>query len=98
MPMLDLLLAQECATLRRGHRAQVPGSAGNKYSVFVQGEQSHCTCPGHKFHGKCKHVTAARAAMCTWSSTEDVPQTLQQNVEMICPGCGGDTDLVKVGV
>jgi uncharacterized Zn finger protein len=97
MPMLDLRLAQECAQLRQGYRTKVPGSSGNTYSVYVRGEDSHCTCPGHKFHGKCKHVTAARAEMCTWSSTDDEPQSLQQNVEMRCPRCDGDTELVKVG-
>jgi uncharacterized Zn finger protein len=96
VPLLDLRLAQECAQVRQGYRTKVPGSSGNTYSVYVRGEESHCSCPGHKYHGKCKHVTAARERACTWTSAAAEQQSLQDNVNMVCPCCTGDTELAEL--
>ena len=44
-------------TLFKQHSSElveVAGSKGQKY--FVSVAQRHCSCPGFKFHGKCKHL------------------------------------------
>jgi hypothetical protein len=68
-------------------------------SVFGPMGSADCTCPGWKFHGKCKHVESVRAEMCDWDSEHDAEgQTLQQNVNCVCPRCGSETELQKVAV
>jgi uncharacterized Zn finger protein len=65
--------------------------------VYATQTSADCTCPGWKYHGKCKHVDAVRAEMCTWHSEySSEQQTLQQNVNCRCPKCGGETELVRV--
>lgn len=29
-----------------------------QYDINLMGQESSCTCPGHSFHGHCKHVDA----------------------------------------
>jgi uncharacterized Zn finger protein len=42
----------------------VRDGAEDTYSVLLENEQdSSCTCPGHMFHGYCKHVDALRALL-----------------------------------
>lgn len=36
----------------------IEGSNGNTYEVDV--EAGTCTCPGHQFRGKCKHIEMAK--------------------------------------
>lgn len=37
----------------------IEGSKGNTYEVDI--EEGTCTCPGHQFRGKCKHVEMAKS-------------------------------------
>ena len=39
----------------------VEGSKGNTYEVDI--EAGSCTCPGHQFRGKCKHVELAKSSL-----------------------------------
>jgi hypothetical protein len=37
------------------------GKGGEEYDVLLHGQQSSCTCPGHSFRSKCKHLDALTA-------------------------------------
>jgi hypothetical protein len=39
----------------------VEGSKGNTYEVDL--DEGSCTCPGHQFRGKCKHVELAKSRL-----------------------------------
>lgn len=34
----------------------VKGSKGNKYTVTINGSQTHCDCPGYQYRKHCKHI------------------------------------------
>lgn len=89
-------LPQRCTALNKGVSRRVPSSSGKgSYSVQIAGDYAACTCPGFKFHGKCKHIAAVQAELCSWYlGTSPTPQTLQQNVQCVCPACGGPTELI----
>lgn len=38
----------------------VKGSKGNKYTVTVNGSQTHCDCAGFQYRKHCKHVSAVQ--------------------------------------
>jgi hypothetical protein len=39
-----------------------PGHEGEEtYDVLLDGDKDSCTCPGHTYHGYCKHVDGLRA-------------------------------------
>lgn len=40
----------------QGQTWKVPGSKGNVYTVSLHNGQWACTCPGHGFRRKCRHV------------------------------------------
>lgn len=46
----------------QGQTWEVAGSKGDVYTVSKAGEFYSCTCSGHKFRGKCKHVDEIKAA------------------------------------
>ena len=99
MPDYTYHISQHCGQLSQSRTFTVPSSSINaNYTVYLGADGSEqCTCPGFKFHGHCKHLAAAHAQRCEWDlehSTET--QSFQQNVEMICPVCGGPTVLQKV--
>jgi hypothetical protein len=93
-------LSQFCGKRDQLLTKLVPSSSGNgNYTTTVFGATggADCTCPGWKFHGKCRHVDSVRAEICDWDSEHDeVGQTLQQNVSCTCPRCGAETELQKV--
>jgi hypothetical protein len=37
------------------------GKGGEEYDVLLHGKESSCTCPGHTYRSKCKHVDALTA-------------------------------------
>lgn len=100
MPDLDIQYVNVCAT--NSLKEAVPSSKGTDvYEVFVHHDESmdNCTCPGFMYRGKCKHVTALREKLCGWSAfTHEEQQTPQQEMEAICPKCGGDTTVIRMGV
>lgn len=98
LPDLTLIHVQECCSLDGIQTFQL----GSKpYRVTVSADETHdnCECPGKKFHGTCKHVAEARSKCCWWSSMySEEAQTPQQQMEMRCPKCGGDTRFQGYGV
>ena len=47
-----------------GEAHEVKGNASESYDLLLENEQdSSCTCPGHSYHGYCKHVDAVRALL-----------------------------------
>ena len=61
-------------------------------------EPNHCECLGFTYRQSCKHVTQALASLCTWDSnlTIDTVQSPQEEMQMVCPMCGGDTEIYNV--
>ncbi|HTQ38285.1 MAG TPA: transposase [Pirellulales bacterium] len=58
-----LMIAASCRIKKRGQVWLVPSQAvnGKKYTVSLDSEQPHCTCPDHETRGcLCKHIYAAR--------------------------------------
>lgn len=92
-------IPQRCGQAAQVVVRTVESSTGSgRYSVYVNlPKQSYdCTCPGFRFHGRCKHVEVVKSGVCAWTSDSSVPQSLQQNVGCVCPACGGETDLAEV--
>lgn len=101
MPDFTWHLSQFCGQRDRMVTKSVPSGSNpdRAYTTTVFGATgpADCTCPGWKYHQKCKHVDAVRAEICDWDSEHDeVGQTLQQNVNCTCPKCGAETELQKV--
>ena len=46
----------------QGQTWQVTGSKGDTYTVALDRAQWSCTCPGHGFRGRCRHVDELRAS------------------------------------
>ena len=45
-----------------GQTWRVTGSKGDEYTVSVSAGQWTCSCPGHGFRGRCRHVDQLRAS------------------------------------
>ena len=45
-----------------GQTWRVAGSKGNFYEVSLTGGSWTCSCPGHGFRGRCRHVDELRAS------------------------------------
>lgn len=90
-----LFLSQRCGKIGQSHSLTVPSSSRDSsyaVTVFPDGK-AECTCPGNRYHGHCKHATAARAQVCSWRLGQGTDQSLEQNVHCICPECKGPTEL-----
>lgn len=46
----------------KGQIWTVAGSKGNEYTVSLDSGQWSCTCPGHGFRGRCRHVDELQAS------------------------------------
>jgi hypothetical protein len=53
---LQLNVAQEEPEKPQGQVWTVAGSKGNQYFVNLSAGHWSCTCPGHGYRGKCRHV------------------------------------------
>lgn len=53
---LNLVAVKEEPEKPQGQVWTVAGSKGNKYLVNLNAGHWSCTCPGHGFRGKCRHV------------------------------------------
>lgn len=47
----------------RGETWTVAGSKGNSYTVSLDSGRWSCTCPGHGFRNKCRHVEEIRSSI-----------------------------------
>jgi uncharacterized Zn finger protein len=100
MPDLTIIYVQACATTTLTKK--VESSKGGKFydvhaSLEERGEK--CTCPGFGFRGHCRHIAEVRGQICGWNEQDsDEVQTPQQEMEAVCPRCGGETMVLKVGV
>jgi len=47
----------------KGQTWTITGSKGNEYIVSLDGGRWSCTCPGHGFRGRCRHVDALSASV-----------------------------------
>ena len=45
-----------------GQTWQISGSKGNEYVVSLDSGRWSCSCPGHSFRGRCRHVDELRAS------------------------------------
>jgi hypothetical protein len=100
MPDLTIVYLQACATLDKSDKFKSSSGHGTyETHVHVNEDQDSCTCPGFQYRRKCKHVTELRSRLCGWNEqfSEEV-QTPQQEMEGICPKCGGETFVFKAGV
>ncbi len=95
MPNYSWHLPQRCGQRGKPHQKRVLSSSGaGSYSVLVHGAVRGCTCPGWRYHGRCKHVAQVEAEVCGWELGKSPQhQTLQKNVACICPACGAETEL-----
>ena len=46
----------------KGQTWRVTGSKGNEYAVSLTNGAWTCSCPGHGFRGRCRHVDELRAS------------------------------------
>jgi hypothetical protein len=53
----------EEASRPRGETWEVEGSKGNRYIVSRDSGRWSCTCPGHGFRGRCRHVDEVSASV-----------------------------------
>ena len=60
----DLAVAIELETAEqpKGQVWTVSGSKGGEYTVSLDSGRWSCTCPGHGFRGRCRHVDELRAS------------------------------------
>jgi hypothetical protein len=99
VPDLDIRHVQVCATESLSEK--VTGSKGDVYEVFVCHEEhrNSCTCPGFTYRRRCKHVAELSEKLCGWGELGGPEaQSPQQEMEGICPRCGGETTVIRVGV
>ena len=52
----------EAASPPAGETWEVLGSKGNRYTVSRDSGRWSCTCPGHGFRGRCRHVDEVSAS------------------------------------
>ena len=105
---METVLMQQC------NKLSIPSIQIEKYIVTGLGSERHypeCTCPAFKFSKRteifggrmmpkfCKHIDKALEELVCWHEQwgEEV-QTDEQEKLMICPKCGGETELVNVAV
>ena len=60
---LQLKTEPERAEEPKGQTWRVTGSKGNDYVVSLSNGAWTCSCPGHGFRGRCRHVDELRASV-----------------------------------
>lgn len=100
MADLTILHVRVCASNIRYNKT-VQGSKGNEYQVDFDYQHGWtCTCPAFQFHPDvhCKHIKAVEAGKCNWNQ-DAVSGSGDLNFHGDkCPECGGETDVVAIGV
>lgn len=100
MPDLDIVYRQACTnTTKSGKVKSSRGTGEYTVTASLDEKSDFCTCPGWKYHGRCRHVTQLREELCSWQEdvSEEV-QTPQQEMSCICPRCGSETTVLKFAV
>ena len=59
---LTVTIDSEPAEQPKGQIWTVAGSKGGEYTVSLGSGRWSCTCPGHGFRGRCRHVDELRAS------------------------------------
>lgn len=59
---LSITVDQEQPITPLGRTWTVAGSKGNQYTVTLSQGSWSCTCPGHGFRNRCRHVDELRAS------------------------------------
>lgn len=100
MPDLTIEYHQRCSQQTLTEEMQSSRGTGTyMVTVSTDGALDACDCDGYRFRGKCRHVTALREKLCGWDDfISDETQTPQQEMEAVCPKCGSETVLYKMGV
>ena len=60
---LQISLEPEIEQKPSGQTWTVTGSKGDQYTVSRDGDRWSCTCAGHGFRGRCRHVDTLRASV-----------------------------------
>lgn len=60
---LSIRVEEEEKIKPTGQTWQVAGSKGNEYTVSLDAGRWSCTCPGHGFRNKCRHVEEIRLSV-----------------------------------
>lgn len=98
--MLDLTIEimQQCASMDPS-RSNGWNIGGYRQTIHPVTYEVECSCKGYQFRHKCKHADEADKTRCHWHQNYSAEvQTEEQEAEMVCPRCGGETMYVKVGV
>ena len=100
MPDLTLEYHHRCsATTLSEEVLSSRGSGSYRVTVSVDGALDACECDGYRYRGKCRHIAELREKLCGWDDfVSDEQQTPQQEMEAVCPKCGSETVLYKLGV
>lgn len=88
----------------------VKGSKGDEYLVSFHGDglvQWHCTCPAFQYgkSKKCKHIKQVEKDRCGWAwesfcgdHMEPKPDPKKPGGFGLCPMCGEEVEVIRVGV
>ena len=99
MPDLDIVPMQQCKSLNN----RVYHEGGYTQTDILTPE-TRCTCKGFKYHKQCKHLKklwdkVQTGEICTWHEQSSMQvQSKEQEDQMICPSCSGETEWVRVAV
>lgn len=98
----ELVSAQQCLSAEGWAPVKVPSSDGfTEYTVLVNPwstiEENICQCEGYQYRGTCRHQQEAMEILCQWTEVVDQKfglteqQTEEEEINQICPRCGGRT-------
>lgn len=103
--MNELVVIQQCVSLTPWFMVKVaskttPGITYRVLRVHSDDtiEELCCECEGFIHRGVCSHQAIAHAKMCNWTSLTGIPQTKEQERNLICPECSRPTEKVTAWV
>jgi hypothetical protein len=101
---VTIATAEDCAS--NYGTFEIQGSKGDTYQVTFSGSEgpAHCTCPGFKYRGDCKHIAEVYGGACLynpqWHDGNSEPEfrPVQIHNQQFGPStckCGGPMVLVR---